>query len=217
MSWPIVGGLLALGALLLSDETPKRKLQRGDVVKSWRSIPENIVGYKDTVGYTNGIYDHYAVYVSDDEVIHYTSVDSDIDGDIKLTKTDFKSFLRGDSRFYIVVFPEKERLSSKTINREIFLGYQSSICMQPDLWRNDDYVPKWLLDRYKKYSPDEVVARARSALNSQNQDSYDLFSNNCEHFAVWCATGLHESEQIEALKRLNPFTLKNLIETVVSR
>lgn len=43
------------------------------------------------------------------------------------------------------------------------------------------------------YYPDVVVRRAISKLN---EPGYDLFSNNCEHFANWCKTGKNFSEQI---------------------
>ncbi|MEB3291129.1 MAG: lecithin retinol acyltransferase family protein [Leptolyngbya sp.] len=42
--------------------------------------------------------------------------------------------------------------------------------------------------------PDDVViARAESRLG---ECQYDLFFNNCEHFATWCKTGRHESAQL---------------------
>lgn len=43
-------------------------------------------------------------------------------------------------------------------------------------------------------SPDIVVQRAESRLGKAN---YDLFKNNCEHFATWCKTGKKRSEQVE--------------------
>lgn len=42
-------------------------------------------------------------------------------------------------------------------------------------------------------SPYIVVERAKSKLG---KDGYCLFSNNCEHFAYWCKTGKHKSEQV---------------------
>jgi hypothetical protein len=38
-----------------------------------------------------------------------------------------------------------------------------------------------------------VVGRALSCLG---KGSYDLGANNCEHFAHWCVTGAHRSEQV---------------------
>ncbi len=49
----------------------------------------------------------------------------------------------------------------------------------------------------KKYDnsdlPDIILLRAESRLG---ENKYDLFFNNCEHFASWCKTGKHESEQV---------------------
>lgn len=36
---------------------------------------------------------------------------------------------------------------------------------------------------YRLYTPKETLARARSRIGESN---YNLFSNNCEHFALWC-------------------------------
>lgn len=44
--------------------------------------------------------------------------------------------------------------------------------------------------------PDEVVDRAYAALG---QKGYNLIYNNCEHFALYCKTGQHESNQVDGL------------------
>lgn len=41
--------------------------------------------------------------------------------------------------------------------------------------------------------PYQVLARALSRLGEQN---YSVWSNNCEHFATWCATGVQSSSQV---------------------
>lgn len=43
------------------------------------------------------------------------------------------------------------------------------------------------------FIPDVVIERAESRLGERQ---YDLFFNNCEHFADWCKTGRGESTQI---------------------
>ena len=43
------------------------------------------------------------------------------------------------------------------------------------------------------FIPDVVVERAESRLGERQ---YDLFFNNCEHFANWCKTGRSECEQL---------------------
>jgi len=42
--------------------------------------------------------------------------------------------------------------------------------------------------------PEFVVKRAESKLG---EAGYNLFNNNCEHFAVWCKTGIKECHQIK--------------------
>jgi hypothetical protein len=44
------------------------------------------------------------------------------------------------------------------------------------------------------YSPRETVKRAKSRTGSTD---YNLVFNNCEHFALWCKTGRHESSQVK--------------------
>ena len=47
--------------------------------------------------------------------------------------------------------------------------------------------------KYKLYSADETIKRAHSRLGEKN---YNLIFNNCEHFAVWCKTGISDSAQV---------------------
>ncbi len=47
---------------------------------------------------------------------------------------------------------------------------------------------------HTRYSPDDVVARARSRLA---EDGYSVFSNNCEHFCNWVVDGDHLSQQVD--------------------
>lgn len=42
------------------------------------------------------------------------------------------------------------------------------------------------------YTPDEIVRRAMSEIG---RTDYDLFTNNCEHFATWCRYGIAISLQ----------------------
>jgi hypothetical protein len=49
----------------------------------------------------------------------------------------------------------------------------------------------------RRFSAEATVARAESMLG---QTDYNLFSNNCEHFATWCVVGEHSSAQIEEVE-----------------
>jgi hypothetical protein len=48
------------------------------------------------------------------------------------------------------------------------------------------------------HSDDLVRQRAQSRLG---ESGYNLFANNCEHFAVWCKTGWSHSTQVESVIR----------------
>lgn len=49
---------------------------------------------------------------------------------------------------------------------------------------------------YHLYSAKETVARAKSCLGKKG---YELFGNNCEHFALWCKVGVKTSRQVNSL------------------
>jgi hypothetical protein len=46
----------------------------------------------------------------------------------------------------------------------------------------------------QSYSSSVVVRRAMGRLG---ETGYDLIFNNCEHFATWCKTGQHKSQQAD--------------------
>ncbi|PKM95549.1 MAG: hypothetical protein CVU84_05655 [Firmicutes bacterium HGW-Firmicutes-1] len=49
-------------------------------------------------------------------------------------------------------------------------------------------------EMYHKFSRERVVKRAYSRLNTPF-DGYKIYTNNCEHFAAWCANGSKVSKQ----------------------
>ena len=58
-----------------------------------------------------------------------------------------------------------------------------------------------IVNKYKKkFSNKEIVQRAKSKLNT-NFEGYSIKTNNCEHFATWCATGIKQSQQSHVLKK----------------
>ncbi|MGL5831719.1 MAG: lecithin retinol acyltransferase family protein [Waterburya sp.] len=62
------------------------------------------------------------------------------------------------------------------------------------------------------YIPDVVVERAKSRLGENN---YNLLSNNCEHFASWCKTGISDSKQIRNyLPAITTLDLSKLYEPI---
>ena len=66
-----------------------------------------------------------------------------------------------------------------------------------------------------------TLRRAMSRIGEQN---YNLLFNNCEHFAIWCKTGRHQSEQVDAVlerarhwSQIMPTALMSALELLVEQ
>ena len=136
-------------------------------------------------------YDYYGVYVNDNSVIHFSSKDSDVNSDKNsIIETDFKTFKRNDDCVFKLIFPEKySEPSQVVINMNSCMIDQATI-----LKKLEKYIEK--VKKYKVYSAEETIQRAKSKLGCKG---YSLLTNNCEHFAIWCKTGISESRQVEML------------------
>ncbi|MBX2863005.1 MAG: lecithin retinol acyltransferase family protein [Leptolyngbyaceae cyanobacterium MAG.088] len=67
--------------------------------------------------------------------------------------------------------------------------------------------PVYTLPQPVSFIPDVVISRAQSRLGEQR---YNLFFNNCEHFANWCKTGENISPQLNEFGlRLDQLKLPN--------
>lgn len=75
-------------------------------------------------------------------------------------------------------------------------------------------VCKFNSEQYRTiYSGEETVERARSKLG---QHGYNVLTNNCEHFAVWCKTGEKESSQVRDLSYGIPSSVFSFLEEILS-
>lgn len=52
---------------------------------------------------------------------------------------------------------------------------------------------------------EKAITRAESRIG---EESYHLFGNNCEHFVVWCKTGIPESSQVKAHRQATSAVLQ---------
>jgi hypothetical protein len=132
----------------------------------------------DVIGVKRGLYEHYGVFIGDDRVIHYTSLNSDVSAkDNKIIETHMDSFMRDADEFFILDCTFKNiAVRSKPIMAK---GYRDSF---------------EILERQEVFSPEETVIRAKSRLG---ETEYKLLLNNCEHFAIWCKTGIGKSHQVD--------------------
>ena len=140
----------------------------------------------DVLRVNRGLYSHYGVYASDSDsphVIHYTGATGPADFNGIVRETTLAEFLNGSQNYNICTFPEHPQ----SINAPSLHGRKANLFQ---LWQ---VIKAMKLKDYHLYSGDETVARARSKLG---QGGYNLALNNCEHFAVWCKTGIRESSQV---------------------
>ncbi len=156
------------------------------MTEKWKRLSsDSFLRPGDVVGVNRGIYEHYAVYIGDDQVIHYSGTGRDMGTDIRIRQASFSDFVRGNENYYILFFEDNIHAPRKIHRHPILLG-------------DDDYLTNQRIcnesERFTLYSEEETVERAKARLNEK---AYNLVLNNCEHFAIWCKTGLSSSFQVE--------------------
>jgi len=177
-----------------------RILDQNNIRKAWgsrsameeklkRLTSEAFLQPGDIIGVKRGIYEHYAVYIGDDKVIHYAAENGDFEGSaVTVHEAPMSEFLRGNSSFFFINFPDKNGKFEKIYTNggdSVFNRVSDAMDLQQLLTGCPDY---------HLYTPEETVERAKSRLG---ESSYDLAVNNCEHFAFWCKTGLSDSHQVD--------------------
>lgn len=129
----------------------------------------------DVIGVSRILYDHYGIYLGNDQVIQYTLSQDRIK--LEIRKTNFAQFLHRSSTFFILDCEFEKPLKSDPIK------YRGGLFRLP------------------VFSREETVRRAESRLG---EVEYNLLSNNCEHFAIWCKTGISISYQVEEYLKYIP-------------
>lgn len=149
-------------------------------------------------------FSHYAVYVGNNQVIHY-DMDPGDNYKICVHQASMQEFLNGSDVYTICEFPriygrptEDVRFSDFSL---LFKDREKARIMWDTLKGTN----------YRLYTPAETVLRARERIG---ETEYNLFTNNCEHFAIWCKTGLSESAQIEIVLTTLYETAHNIRESL---
>ena len=167
-------------------------------------VPGDILGITRPAGY-----EHYAVYIGEGRVIHFAAADGDF-GLAEVREAPMRDFLDGQRDFFVLDFaglgkrPVRKAHGSPSVLTPLHEVGIRVISDAVDSALADPDDP----DIVRIYTPEETVARAKSVIGANEhsfQRDYDLLFNNCEHFAVWCKTGLRRSYQVEdILKALIP-------------
>jgi hypothetical protein len=141
--------------------------------------------YGDVIFADHGLYKHYGVYAGEDKVIHYATPagESKFADEARVREDTVADFLNGAETYGICEFSDDLDIGNILWN----------FC-NPNHETLDDILEAF--DTYSVYSPEDTVQRARNRLG---ETKYDLVKNNCEHFAVWCKTGVADSRQVDFL------------------
>lgn len=140
----------------------------------------------DVVGVLRkNMYEHYAVYIGEGKVVHYSGNNADFNGEISIQVDTLKRFLKNDDDYFVLFFDKSLATPRKIQVRTAFnlndMAYENQLLFGEKKNR-------------KVYSAKETVERALSRVGEKN---YNLVTNNCEHFAIWCKTGVAESFQVK--------------------
>ena len=163
-----------------------------------RVVRDCKIKFGDVVGVhrMNGVYDHYGIYTGNGGMIHYADPSGDFGTNIVIHRTTLEKFREGSEYLFVIDFDMFLKKNMLTIFDILKPGYIDFVNLYKLLFGNNNY---------HIYSPEETVQRAESRLGERK---YNIAKNNCEHFAIWCKTGVSESTQVEAfLKALSAIRL----------
>ena len=147
-------------------------------------------------------FEHYGVYAGNNKVIHY-DIDPTDHYKICIHQATMEEFLNGSLVYSICEFPKVYGRPTEEIPFAEFRKKFAHPEKAQTLW---DVLK---ISNYHLYTPEETVIRARERIG---ETQYSLWTNNCEHFAIWCKTGISESHQIEDLLNAMAETSRHIKE-----
>lgn len=136
---------------------------------------------------------NFAIYVGYGKVIHFApEIINGKSENCYIHKADFSEFILTETMYEIIHFPED---GTDPIYECVDLTNDGvhSLYRKTDIFANLKAMLR-IIKSYHIYSAQETAERAKSRLG---EDKYNLAFNNCEHFAIWCKTGIKESSQVD--------------------
>ncbi len=190
--------------LIFDKPCSKKKLEAGDIIAATR---------------LNGVYQHFAVYIGDNKVIHFAADDGDWAGKPYIHEAPFEDFLRDSDGFEILEFSETRKRPARYDGKMPFFFFFSMLLSVP----SNSIIDAIRNAQYHLYSPEETVERAKMVAEQCAQEGskietllnghkYNLVFNNCEHFAIWCKTGVHESRQVDKILKFFTVPEQQMLE-----
>ena len=171
-----------------------RILDENNVRKAWgnkfamqeklkRLTREDFLEAGDIIGIDRkgGLYEHYAVYIGKGRVIQYQGEGQDFKGAITVKEASFSDFLKKNQHYFILLFDTERKNVIKLRARTEFA---SAEVLDNHIFQHKEF---------RLLSAEETIERARERIG---EEKYHLVVGNCEHFAVWCKTGVSVSFQV---------------------
>ncbi len=156
------------------------------------------INFGDVIYVDRGLYKHFGIYSGKKKVIHYTKDDASfLDGTIQ--ETSLSKFMDGERICCVCNFDERGNRTSvekSILPAPLALDVGNKLNIFDGLKIFKSLYDLIFSEEGKLYSPEETVSRARNCIG---QKGYDLLFHNCEHFAVWCKTGVEKSAQIDEI------------------
>lgn len=135
-------------------------------------------------------YKHYGIYIGNNEVIHYTS--DNLFNKNTISRTSMDKFMNANDKYFILDCENGSKSQYMMPSNIVLSNIKSGFGIG---------MPTKLRKLIEIYSPEEIVIRAKKCIG---EGQYNLAFRNCEHFAIWCKTGINHSYQVERfLKVLN--------------
>lgn len=173
--------------------------------------------FGDVIGVHRKDYDHYGIYESDECVYEYATDGGDLGSEQSknclkklkyghenayIRRNTLSGFIGESDGYFVLDFAEQsnapKRIESSFENRKSLTSVIS------DTKSDTSTLSATIADALKElrkstnyhiYSPEETVHRAKEMLGKKRGE-YNFVTNNCEHFALWCKTGVGESNQV---------------------
>lgn len=141
----------------------------------------------DVIGVSrNGLYEHYGIYLGNGRVIHYCGDGNDFGGRVTVHEAPFSEFAKESKYCFAVWFDEGRPIRLQQATTFLFNGANA-------YYENAEYRKKRTV-----FTAEETIRRAKERLG---EEKYNLVTNNCEHFALWCKTGESVSGQVKQIVR----------------
>ena len=138
----------------------------------------------DVLCVKNGTSNRYGIWTGEGVILYGKSPQ----GTKAVHRRSLKDFLQNAESCSVCVFPKNYGRMKKY---QLPSPVSSIVMPQQKIWRLLEQAAK--AKRYNRYTHEETAKRAEQALGQSGYVS-------SEHFAVWCKTGIVESQNLEAIQ-----------------